>query len=78
MLRSLLVARPPWPKQVCKGRNVLDMQFPHWLMIGGALLVFFGLVGTALQRKRAAADNSSLQQDELADGQVVSLPKFLD
>ena len=46
-------------------------------MIGGALLVFFGLVGTALQRKRAAA-NSSLEQDELTDGQVVSLPKFLD
>jgi hypothetical protein len=57
---------------------VLDMQFPHWLMIGGALLVFFGLVGTALQRKRAAADKSSLEQDELTDGQVVSLPKFLD
>jgi hypothetical protein len=35
------------------GADVLDMQFPHWLMIGGALLVFIGLVGAALQRKRA-------------------------
>jgi hypothetical protein len=47
-------------------------------MIGGALLVLFGLVGIALQRKRAAADKSNLEQDELADGQVVSLPKFLE
>jgi hypothetical protein len=47
-------------------------------MIGGALLVFFGLGGSALQRKRAAADKSTLEQDELTDGQVVSLPKFLD
>jgi hypothetical protein len=47
-------------------------------MIGGALLMFFGLVGSALQRKRAAAEKSSLEQDELTDGQVVSLPKFLD
>ena len=46
------------------------MEFPHWLMIGGALLVFLGLVGTALQRRRAAA--SSLDQ-----GKVTELPKFL-
>jgi hypothetical protein len=47
-------------------------------MIAGALLVFFGLLGTTLQRKRAAVDKSSLEQDELTDGQVVLLPKFLD
>jgi hypothetical protein len=54
------------------------MQFPHWLMIGGALLVFVGLVGTALQRKRAAADPSNLEQGESTDGQPVWLPKFLE
>jgi hypothetical protein len=47
-------------------------------MIGGALLVFVGLVGTALQRKRAAADPSSLEQGEVTDGQPVWLPKFLE
>jgi hypothetical protein len=26
------------------------MGFPHWLMIGGALLVVVGWVGTALQK----------------------------
>jgi hypothetical protein len=44
----------------------------------GALLVFVGLVGTALQRRRAAADPSSLEQGKVTDGQPVSLPKFLD
>ena len=48
------------------------MEFPHWLMIGGALLVFVGLVGTTLQRRRAAVDPSSLDQ-----GKVTELPKFL-
>jgi len=49
-----------------------SMEFPHWLMIGGALLVFVGLVGSALQRRRPAADPSSLDQ-----GEVTELPKFL-
>jgi hypothetical protein len=54
------------------------MEFPHWLMIGGALLVFVGLVGAALQRRRAAADPSSLEQRKVTDGQPVSPPKFLE
>jgi hypothetical protein len=55
-----------------------NMQFPHWLMTGGALLVLFGLVGTAFQRKRAASDPSRSEPGELTDGQAVSLPKFLE
>jgi hypothetical protein len=47
-------------------------------MIGGALLLFVGLAGTALQKRRAAADPSSLEQGELTDGQRVSQPQFLD
>jgi len=47
-------------------------------MIGGALLVLSGLVGVALQKKRAAADPASSEQGELADERAVSLPKFLD
>jgi hypothetical protein len=47
-------------------------------MIGGALLVFAGLVGTALQRRRAAADPSSLEQGKITDGEPLSLPKFLE
>jgi hypothetical protein len=54
------------------------MEFPHWLLIGGALLLIVGLVGTALQRRRAAADPSSVEQGKVADGQTKSLPKFLE
>ncbi len=56
----------------------LGLLTPHWLMIGGGLLTFIGLVGTALQRRRTAADPSSLEQGEVTDGQPVSLPKFLE
>ena len=41
-------------------------------MIGGALLLFVGLVGGALQNRRPAVDPSSLDQ-----GKVTELPKFL-
>jgi hypothetical protein len=52
------------------------MEFPHWLMIVGALLVFVGLVGAVLQRKRAAADPS---EGKVADRQPrLTLPKFLE
>jgi len=45
-------------------------------MIGGALLVFAGLVGAALQRRRAAANPS---ESNLADEQPATpLPKSLD
>lgn len=54
------------------------MQFPYWLMTGGALLVLVGVVGIALQRRRAAADPSNLEQGEVADARPASLPKFLE
>jgi hypothetical protein len=56
-------------------------------MIGGALLVFVGAVGTALQTRRAVANPLSLEQDleqdKVTDAQPVSpppvsLPKFLE
>ena len=54
------------------------MEYPHWLMIGGALLLVVGLVGTALQRRQAAADLSNLERGEATDGQPVSPPEFLE
>jgi hypothetical protein len=54
------------------------MEIPHWLMIGGALLVFVGLIGAALQKRGAAADPSRLEQGEEANGQPESLPKIFD
>jgi hypothetical protein len=45
-------------------KHALD--FPHWLTIGGALLVLVGLVGTALQKN-----------ERLALRQVWSNPKYV-
>jgi len=47
-------------------------------MVGGALLVLVGVVGTALQRRRAVANPLSLEQDKETDAQPVSLPEFLE
>ena len=58
------------PLDGCKAGEV-NMEFAHWLMIGGGLLVFVG--GTALQRRRAAADPS---EGKVADEQpAVPMPK---
>ena len=54
------------------------MQFPHWLMIGGGLLVFVGLVGAALQRKRAAADPSTWSKLRITDRQAATQPELLE
>lgn len=32
------------------------IEYPHWLMLAGAVLVLAGLVGWAFQRKRRAAE----------------------
>jgi LPXTG-motif cell wall-anchored protein len=29
-----------------------DLQYPHWLMAAGAVLVVFGFIGFAFRRKR--------------------------
>ena len=52
------------------------MEFPHWLMISGALLVFVGLIGTALQIRRGAAGPVSSEQDRVTGEQSISLPNF--
>ena len=56
----------------------LGLLVAHWLMIGGALFMFVGLVGAVLQRRRAAAHPSSSEQGKVTDTQQVSLPDFLE
>ena len=51
---------------------------PHWLLIGGALFMFVGLVGAVLQRRIAAAQPSSSEQGKVTHTQQVSLPDFLE
>jgi hypothetical protein len=53
------------------------MEFPHWLIIGGALLVFVGLIGAALKKRQTAADPVSFEQDRATSEQSISLPNFL-
>jgi hypothetical protein len=45
-------------------------------MIGGALLVLVGSVGTAFQKKRTADAPSSLEQTEASDRQSASQPNM--
>ena len=54
-----------------------NVQFPHWLIIGGALLVFVGLIGVALRKRQTAADPVSFEQDRVTGQQSISLPNFL-
>jgi len=52
------------------------MEFAHWLMIGGALLVLVGLVGATRQRRQAAAEPP---ENAVADEQsAVPLLKSLE
>ena len=54
-----------------------NVQFPHWLIIGGALLVFVGLIGVALKKGQTAADPASLEQDRVTSEPSIALPNFL-
>ena len=38
------------------------MQYPHWLMVAGALLVVIGFIGFAFRKNNAALDNLDLEQ----------------
>jgi len=46
-----------------------SMEYPHWLIIAGALLVVLGLVGIALDQRsvEAAPDATFEPEDGLAD-----------
>ena len=46
------------------------MEFPHWLIIGGALLVFVGLIGTALKKRQRGTIRSALSKT----GKLMSSP----
>ena len=54
------------------------MELAHWLMIGGAFLVFVGFIGAALQKNaRIVGDPASIEQDSETGEQPELLPSFL-
>ena len=55
------------------------MELAHWLMIGGAFLVFVGFIGAALKKNaRIVGDPASMEQENRQTGeQPELLPNFL-
>jgi len=40
------------------------MEYPHWLIIVGAILLMLGLVGLALRQRSVEADPSDMTNDQ--------------
>ena len=38
------------------------MQYPHWLMVAGAVLVLIGFIGFAFRKNNAEPDEDNLKQ----------------
>jgi hypothetical protein len=51
-------------------REITAMEYPHWLILAGALLLMLGFLGLALRRQSDAADPS-----EMASNQATSEPE---
>jgi hypothetical protein len=45
------------------------MQYPHWLMVAGALLVVIGLIGFAFHKSSAEPDDGSSPEPETEDAE---------
>jgi hypothetical protein len=43
---------------------LLDWEYPHWMMMAGAILVAAGFIGLAFHRNRSAPVNESSQARE--------------
>ena len=43
------------------------MQYPHWLMVAGAVLVVIGFIGFAFRKNNAASDSNDLEQTSPPD-----------
>jgi hypothetical protein len=51
-----------------------SIELPHWLMIGGAILIVMGFLGLAFTRNREAATSAPPSSHP----QMPTLPKLLD
>jgi hypothetical protein len=48
------------------------MQYPHWLMVAGTLLVVIGFVGFALQKNNAESVDDVPEQEAPPEDRIVS------
>jgi hypothetical protein len=55
------------------------MEYPHWLMIAGTLLVITGLIGLVMSRRQAKVqDDPVTEQSPEPRPQMSPLPDLLD
>jgi hypothetical protein len=55
------------------------MQYPHWLMVGGAVLVVLGFVGFAFRQKRDVEldhEQTEMKANGNETGETQTLPPF--
>jgi MprA protease rhombosortase-interaction domain-containing protein len=51
---------------------------PHWLMIGGVILVFSGLAGFALNRNKEVETDPALLPSDINNANPVAAEKTMD
>jgi hypothetical protein len=51
----------------------LSMEYPHWLIVAGAILLMLGLVGLALRPRSVEADPSDMTNDQEPSAPEVDL-----
>jgi hypothetical protein len=56
---------------------VSSIELPHWLMIGGALLIAIGFLGLAFTRNKEVATNPDTEPP-VPRSKMPSLPRLLD
>ena len=50
------------------------MQYPHWLMVAGAVLIVIRFIGFAFRKDNAASDESDAKQTSPTDEPSLPLP----
>jgi hypothetical protein len=56
---------------------LLSIELPHWLMIGGAILIAMGFLGLAFTRNKEAATNPD-SEPPAPRSKMPPLPSLLD
>jgi hypothetical protein len=55
-----------------------SIELPHWLMIGGAILIAMGFLGLAFTRNKKVATNNPDSEPPAPRSKMPPLPRLLD